>query len=378
MKRYDRVKLYEEVWKEPVSVVARRYGVSDTALAKACRRLNVPLPPRGYWAKVRAGASVSIPALPESIFDNSDTTPPQAKEKPQNTKKNTQSTKKKLQNTKQEPARSEYEELKGRRIHAFLRGHILEKEDLLHHFRYLITCLKKDDYDGYSDEYKRRRTKFLQNCIIRIKSSHLPAILTPWTFYECTESTNGFEISVSKATKMTVENDENVMEDVDQLSSVMLLPYQDVSISEYASIHQISETTVLEWLNTGKLSGAFFEDGEWKIPELHKTPEDDEHSIYLELNPDEPVDIPSYPLLSSCTELWIKPEGKKYLIKYYGKERELIGQLHISPKEKYTLMGALLKQGVTWDPFAYQIPYYSSKKHFDIDLSKWHDIPSCN
>jgi hypothetical protein len=52
---YEREKLYEEVWKEPVLVVAKRYGVSGVALAKTCRKLAVPLPPRGYWARVRAG-----------------------------------------------------------------------------------------------------------------------------------------------------------------------------------------------------------------------------------------------------------------------------------------------------------------------------------
>jgi hypothetical protein len=51
---YEREKLYQEVWKEPVLVVAKRYGVSEVALAKACRRLTVPLPPQGYWTKVRA------------------------------------------------------------------------------------------------------------------------------------------------------------------------------------------------------------------------------------------------------------------------------------------------------------------------------------
>ena len=50
---YEREKLYQEIWKEPVLVVAKRYGVSNVALAKACRALAVPLPPRGYWAKVR-------------------------------------------------------------------------------------------------------------------------------------------------------------------------------------------------------------------------------------------------------------------------------------------------------------------------------------
>jgi hypothetical protein len=62
---YEREKLYDEVWKEPVLAVANRYGVSGVALAKTCRKLAVPLPPRGYWAKVRAGRKASPrPPLP--------------------------------------------------------------------------------------------------------------------------------------------------------------------------------------------------------------------------------------------------------------------------------------------------------------------------
>jgi hypothetical protein len=52
---YEREKLYEEVWNEPALVVAKRYGISGVALGKTCRKLVVPLPPRGYWARVRAG-----------------------------------------------------------------------------------------------------------------------------------------------------------------------------------------------------------------------------------------------------------------------------------------------------------------------------------
>jgi len=52
---YEREKLYEEVWSEPVKIVAQRYGVSDVALAKTCRRMAIPLPGRGYWAKYKAG-----------------------------------------------------------------------------------------------------------------------------------------------------------------------------------------------------------------------------------------------------------------------------------------------------------------------------------
>jgi hypothetical protein len=47
-----------------VTAVVKRYGVSDVAIHKACKRLKVPVPPRGYWAKLRAGHKVTREPLP--------------------------------------------------------------------------------------------------------------------------------------------------------------------------------------------------------------------------------------------------------------------------------------------------------------------------
>lgn len=63
---YNREKLYEEVWTNPVVVVATQYGVSDVAIHKVCKTLNVPVPPRGYWARVRAGEKLEKTPLPET------------------------------------------------------------------------------------------------------------------------------------------------------------------------------------------------------------------------------------------------------------------------------------------------------------------------
>ena len=62
---YDRNVLYDEVWAEPMRDVAKRYGVSDVALAKTCRRLGVPVPGRGYWAKLKANKADRRPPLAE-------------------------------------------------------------------------------------------------------------------------------------------------------------------------------------------------------------------------------------------------------------------------------------------------------------------------
>jgi hypothetical protein len=61
---YRRDELYEEVWSRPATEVARKYRVSGVALGKICERLGVPVPGRGYWARVAAGQKPARPPLP--------------------------------------------------------------------------------------------------------------------------------------------------------------------------------------------------------------------------------------------------------------------------------------------------------------------------
>lgn len=60
---FERDKLYEQVWAEPVSRVAKSYAISDVGLRKICRSMDVPVPPAGYWAKVAAGKAAKKPRL---------------------------------------------------------------------------------------------------------------------------------------------------------------------------------------------------------------------------------------------------------------------------------------------------------------------------
>jgi hypothetical protein len=59
-----REQLYQEVWTTPLRTLAKRYGISDVGLGKICRRLNVPRPGLGYWAKVDAGQNPPQTPLP--------------------------------------------------------------------------------------------------------------------------------------------------------------------------------------------------------------------------------------------------------------------------------------------------------------------------
>ncbi len=60
-----RSQLYEDVWKEPMIALTAKYNLSDNGIRKRCKSLKIPIPPFGYWAKVKAGKAVSErPPLP--------------------------------------------------------------------------------------------------------------------------------------------------------------------------------------------------------------------------------------------------------------------------------------------------------------------------
>lgn len=61
---FTRLELYNLVWSEPMRDIAARLGLSDVGLAKACQKASIPVPPRGYWNKKKAGHRVAAFALP--------------------------------------------------------------------------------------------------------------------------------------------------------------------------------------------------------------------------------------------------------------------------------------------------------------------------
>ncbi len=46
-----RDQLYEAIWSKPTTAVAKDFEISDVAVAKICKKLDVPKPKLGYWTK---------------------------------------------------------------------------------------------------------------------------------------------------------------------------------------------------------------------------------------------------------------------------------------------------------------------------------------
>ena len=63
--QYDREELFQKVWNRLMIKVAEEYAVSSVALAKACRKLSVPVAGRDHWAKLAQVIRRPKPVLPK-------------------------------------------------------------------------------------------------------------------------------------------------------------------------------------------------------------------------------------------------------------------------------------------------------------------------
>lgn len=61
-----REQLYALAWSQPMRSLAKKIGISDVAVAKHCRKSDVPVPERGYWNKLQAGQHPVKAELPPS------------------------------------------------------------------------------------------------------------------------------------------------------------------------------------------------------------------------------------------------------------------------------------------------------------------------
>lgn len=73
MRSLTRLERYELAWSEPMQSLAKKFSLSDRGLAKICTSANIPVPARGYWAKLQAGKKVERWPLPARALGQRET-----------------------------------------------------------------------------------------------------------------------------------------------------------------------------------------------------------------------------------------------------------------------------------------------------------------
>jgi hypothetical protein len=72
MMKLSRAALYELVWSQPMTAIARLYGVRDLQIAQACDYYDIARPPAGHWQRLAHGKKVQKTDLSTIRFSADD------------------------------------------------------------------------------------------------------------------------------------------------------------------------------------------------------------------------------------------------------------------------------------------------------------------
>lgn len=124
-KTVQRQALYEQVWAQPMTKVAKEYGISDVALAKICKKLNVPYPWRGYWRRKETGKAVKQLPLPPNADPTKQTATIQRTIRPEAVVHMSEDTSQRITAEQAPEQKIEVPDRLGK-THRLLRGHLTE------------------------------------------------------------------------------------------------------------------------------------------------------------------------------------------------------------------------------------------------------------
>jgi hypothetical protein len=61
----SRKELYDKVWQQSIPELCKVYDVPEEGFGEICRRLNIPMPDKGYWRKLEQGKKATPAEFPE-------------------------------------------------------------------------------------------------------------------------------------------------------------------------------------------------------------------------------------------------------------------------------------------------------------------------
>lgn len=66
----NRHELYKSVWSQPMTTLAKKYGISTSIIRRICTEMHIPIPNMGHWQKIQYGKHVSVIELPSDYTGN--------------------------------------------------------------------------------------------------------------------------------------------------------------------------------------------------------------------------------------------------------------------------------------------------------------------
>lgn len=177
---------------------------------------------------------------------------------------------------------------------------------------------------------------------LQLRSRSIETINKPWEFYEYNIVEDGLNLSKFRMDPSElVMSDEGIEEaDFELMDDIFTVKADLFSVDEFANIHDVTTTTVRQWIRRGKIKNAKKFGNIWKIPSITDKPSRGFYSATYYFDELSPTTIEKYEYLKNSRTIHILndfDQKDSNIIKIHTKNGVLTKIMNVKEREKFEL-----------------------------------------
>lgn len=148
------------------------------------------------------------------------------------------------------------------------------KSELLDLFDHLVAHYgEQDNEEGFSEVKRKVVLSLCEKFRSELEKKEIPPVIYPW-FYDYAITNDSIALSLQKCNDIELDDNGEISSTSYTVEKYALIEVKCnyMTVEQYAELHEVTTTTVRQWIRRGKLRTAKKEGRDWLIPALADKP----------------------------------------------------------------------------------------------------------
>lgn len=160
------------------------------------------------------------------------------------------------------------------KLEVFKAEHCFTKKDILNSFSDYIKCnIQENEEVQYTENYYNNLMELCERFKLTLERTQLPELTDNWWYYDFNIKNDGIELNLYFCNELELDEHGELSETTSTQEFTLLNVKCDyLRVAQFAEVHNVTDTTVRQWIRRGKLRTAKKMGRDWLIPSIAEKP----------------------------------------------------------------------------------------------------------
>lgn len=159
------------------------------------------------------------------------------------------------------------------KLQSFRNTYCFNKEDIQRDFENYMYLFAPNSEEDYPEEYKNKMFELCKRFQDALNNCSLPQLTDDWWYYDYQQTNDGIDLKLYYCEEFEISEDGEMTSSTSSENFTLLNVKCDyLKVEQFAKNHNITDTTVRQWIRRGKLRTAKKMGRDWLIPSIATKP----------------------------------------------------------------------------------------------------------